>query len=793
MIARLATPLILATLVGLALATGPAAAGRAPTTLKGLAETAAGDGRVLRRLPSTMHATRLAGEVDAVTFPVWATAAEAASATTLRLTHVAAVSVMPEASRLTVTLNDRSLSEVAIGAGGGPRSGDFTVPAGLLKPGWNAVRVSVDQRHRVDCSIASTWELWTEIDRARSGLVFPAGHRPERRGVADVAGLAPDEAGRVTIRLVMAGEVDPRQFERALRAAQALALIGGFLDPVVTVTRKVEATPGLDVVIGRSAGLLDGAGAGLQAGGIVVLDDGAVDHLTVVLPGSDAEVDRALEKLADLARRPTEGTEAGLEARAGVGGRAIASGERVRLADLGAVSREFSGRLFRVGFDLRLPADLYAADYAKVQLRLAGGLAPGLDRSARLTVRVDGRQAAGAPLVAPRGEVFDGRTLSIPLSAFRPGHNHVEIEAAVPAAADAACDPAVQIDGAARFLFVDRSELVFPNFARLARLPDLGATAAGVLGRLTPEARPTLHLPHPDAAALSAAATFVTRIAVAADRIEPQAVTFRNPPVDAPSAIVVGTLADLPAPVVAAVGLEAAQVRAAWTRRPVDQQATVAPPRTADALSRRIAGLTGVGVTGDVDPIVTGSLPGRVPTIIQAPRDPDLVEQWRRSMESPWSPAALARRAGVRFEKLFDFLPTIGGNRSLDGFTPTPSTGLVIAQAMSPAGGAWTLVTAPSSALLVDAVATVTGGEDWGRLAGAAASWDRVEEKVATVAAGHVGFLATAGFDFANLRLVTAALASDYPYVYIFAAFLVTGALGFATARLLPRIAPVKS
>jgi hypothetical protein len=791
MIVRLARPLILATLVGLALATGPAAAGGAPTTLKGFAEAAAGDARVLRRLPSTMHATRLAGEVDAVTFPVWATSAEAASGAVLRLTHVAAVSVMPEASRLTVTVNDRSLSEVAIGAGGGPRTGEFTVPAGLLKPGWNAIRGSVDQRHRVDCSIASTWELWTEIDRARSGLVFPAGHRPERRGVADVAGLAPDEAGRVTIRLVMAGEADPRQFERALRAAQALALIGGFLDPVVTVTRKVESAPGLDVVIGRTAGLVDGAG--LQAGGIVVLDDGAVDRLTVVLPGSDAEVDRALEKLADLAGRPIEGTEAGLEARAGVGGRAIASGERVRLADLGAVSREFSGRLFRLGFDLRLPADLYAADYAKVQLRLAGGLAPGLDRSARLTVRVDGRQAAGAPLVAPRGEVFDGRTLSIPLSAFRPGHNHVEIEAAVPAAADAACDPAVQIDGAARFLIVDRSELVFPSFARLARLPDLAATAAGVLGRLTPEARPTLHLPHPDAAALSAAAALTTRIAVAAGRVEPQPVVFRNPPVDVPSAIVVGALADLPATVVAAVGLEATQVRAAWARRPVDQQATVVTPRTTDALARRVAGLTGVGVGGDVDPIVTGSLPGRVTTVVQAPRDPDLVEQWRRSMESPWSPAALARRAGVRFEKLFDFLPTLGGNRSLDGFAPTPSTGLVIAQAMSPAGGAWTLVTAPSSALLADAVATVTGGEDWGRLAGAAASWDRVEEKVATVAAGHVGFLATGGFDFANLRLVAAALASDYPYVYILAAFLITGALGFATARLLPRVAPVKS
>jgi hypothetical protein len=592
---------------------------------------------------------------------------------------------------------------------------------------------------------------------------------------------------------VTVGEAEPRQIERAMRAAQALALIGGWLDPVVTVTHKVDTAPGLDVVVGRATASLDGEVSSLQPGSIAVLDDGAIDRLTVVLPGNDAEVERALDQLAAVAGRPREGSEAGLEARAGVGGRAIASGDRVRLADLGATSKEFSGRLFRLGFDLRLPADLYAADYAKVQLKLAGGLAPGLDRSARLTVRVDGRQAAGAPIVAPNGEVFDGRTLSIPLSAFRPGHNRVEIEATVPTAADKVCDPAVQIDGAKRFLFVDRSELVFPDFARLARLPDLGATAAGVLDRLAETARPTLHVPHPDAAALAAAATLATRMAVSAGRVQSFPLAFRNPAVDAPSAIVVGALSDLPATVVGAVGLEVAQVRSAWAKRPVEPPAAARPVRTSDAMARRVAGLRIAGTLGEVDPIVTGSLQGRVLTALPGNPEPDLVDRWRRSMESPWSPAAFTRQAGVRIEKLFDFLPVFGGGRAFEGFAPTPSTGLVIAQAMSPAGGAWTLVTAPSSAVLAEAVATVTAGEEWGRLTGAAATWDQVEEKVSTVPAAHVGFLATSGFDFANLRLVAAALASDYPYGYILAAFLITAALGFATARLLPRLGTTKS
>lgn len=777
-----------ATLIALATAVTVADAAEAPQTVRPLADLTAGgvDAPLLRHLPSSLRSTRLSGETDRITWPVWVTAAEAAGGAKLRLTHVAAVSVMPEASHLSVAINDRALPDLAIGAGGAPRSVDLAVPAGLLQPGWNAIRVAVDQRHRVDCSTASTYELWTEIDRARSGLLFPAGHKPERRGIADIAGIAPDEHGRVAIRLVAGEPADAKQLERAIGVAQALALVGGFLDPVVSVTRRVEAGPGIDVVVGRAAAGLVDAGA-VPPGAVTVIDDGEPDHLTVAILGDDGAIDRALAQLADVAAKAGDGSAAGLEARADLGGRRIASGERIRLADLGAETTEFSGRLFRAGFDLRLPADLYAADYAKVRLRLSGGHAPGLDRSSRLTVRVNGRQAAGAPIVAPRGEIFTDRVLQIPLSAFRPGQNRIEIEAAVATAADKTCDPAVQIEGPKRFLFVDRSELVFPTFARLARLPDLAATAGGVLGALSPEARPVLHVPRPDLAGLSAAATLATRMAVAAGRVDVMKLAFRNPSVDAPSAIVVGAFADLPTTVVGAVGLEPGLIRSAWARRPVEQQASAIPATGTDALTRRVASLRVAGLAGEIDPITTGSLQGRVMTLAPS-NDAELVDRWRRSMESPWSAAAVGRAAGARLEKLVDFLPNFGADRPLQGFTPTATTGLVIAQAMSPGGGAWTLVTAPTSRVLADAVATVTGGEDWTRLEGAASTWDQADETVSSIPANHVGFLATAGFDFANLRLVAAALASDYPFVYILAALLVTGVLGLATARLLPSL-----
>jgi hypothetical protein len=258
-------PLLVATALALGFP-GDAGAVEGSASLKSLAEASQtpADVRPTRRLPSLARALRLTGETDAATYPIWVTAAEAASGARLRLVHVTAVSVMPEASRLSITVNDRPISEAAIASGGGARTIEVAVPAAALRPGWNALRIGVDQRHRVDCSTASTFELWTEIDPARSGLVFPAGHRPERRGLTDIAGIAPDEHGRVTIRLVTGNDGEPRQVERAFRAAQALALIGGFLDPIVTMGRRGESGPGVEVILGRAAAGLDGEAANLQ-------------------------------------------------------------------------------------------------------------------------------------------------------------------------------------------------------------------------------------------------------------------------------------------------------------------------------------------------------------------------------------------------------------------------------------------------------------------------------------------------------------------------------------------------
>jgi hypothetical protein len=538
---------------------------------------------------------------------------------------------------------------------------------------------------------------------------------------------------------------------------------------------------------------------------VTLWDDPDPARLVVAVADDAATSDRVVDELLAAAGPRAEGTDSGLLARAGLGGLPIEDGARLRLADLGATTAEFSGRLYRTTADLRLPPDFYAADYAKVQLRLAGGHAGGLERASRLTVRVNGRQAAGAPLAARQGELFTDRTLQIPLSAFRPGHNRIEIEASLVHPDDKVCDPALQIEGPKRFLLMDRTEIVFPTLARVARLPDLAATAAGVLGDLTGPDRPTVWVPHPDAATLSALATLLDRVAAASNRVDVPTIVYRNPPADMPSALIVGAFGDLPATVATAVGIEPIAVRDAWSRRATPQQAATGPTGTTtgpagatnanDRVMRRAATLRVAAVpevavadpivTGSVQtrPLTTGSIPARP---VVARQDGEMVDRWRKSVESPWSAGAFVRSASARVEQMVGSLTGQGVRR--DGFVPRPSTGLVVAQALSPAGGVWTLVTAPSAATLADGIATMTESERWNDLEGAVGAWDQVDEKV--VSTGSVGqaFFATRPFDPFNLRLVAAAWVSDNPIGFILAVLIATGLLGFTTARLIPHI-----
>jgi hypothetical protein len=111
-----------------------------------------------------LGALRLEGESDSRSWTLHLTAAEAARAGAFAIGFKNTVLVMPEISRLRVTINGETLLTNPINSPTEFTRATAPLRPGLLRAGENNIRIEVFQRHRVDCTIKGTYELWTDID-----------------------------------------------------------------------------------------------------------------------------------------------------------------------------------------------------------------------------------------------------------------------------------------------------------------------------------------------------------------------------------------------------------------------------------------------------------------------------------------------------------------------------------------------------------------------------------------------------------------------------------------------------
>ena len=233
----------------------------APTPV---AEDGLAPGLALRHFTNNIQGYRLAGEIDASEWPIYVTAAQAQRKLRFQLGYLAAVSVMPEASTLTLTINDALVGEAAIRFFNSVESVSFDIPEGLLQPGLNSVRITASQRHRVDCTLAATRELWTQIDPIRTGLVLNA-TEASIDSLADLGAAPPDEQGALPIRLVLEKDAPSEDMARALRLVEMIAIEGRFEQPVVEIGPPASGRYGINLVVGNAkevAARLDGFAAG---------------------------------------------------------------------------------------------------------------------------------------------------------------------------------------------------------------------------------------------------------------------------------------------------------------------------------------------------------------------------------------------------------------------------------------------------------------------------------------------------------------------------------------------------
>lgn len=771
-------------------------------------------GAYLRRMPVNLHGYRLRGEIDATEWPVYLTDAEARAGLKFRVSYLTAISVMPEASVLTLIVNDVAIGQTNLQAPSGTRQVSFDIPADLMRSGWNSIRLTTDMRHRVDCSLGATYELWTQLDAANTGLlVYGAPSRV--LDAPDVASLAPDSFGAFPIRAVIPGRTTLDNMDQVMKAVQGVALRARFLQPVVDVGAAADGEAGMNLLVGQYKDLA--RQPGIEALGSVLGPRTALLPATagrramlVVTGQNEADVAQALGNLT----RPEEprGTRAGLAALANYRGLRVAGAGRIPLSELNIPSVEFNGRLFRVSFDLVLPPDFYTSDYAKVILRLDGGYVAGLGPEPQIAISVNGRDAATTVLSRRDGDVFRRNEIPFPLGRLKPGFNRVEILARVPSPADRTCDPIAAIGAPKRFLLLDTSELVIPTLARVAEMPNLAVmTSSAFPMSLTDRSR--LFLPSPDKDSAGAAATLVAQMALAADKVINMDVMVSPPPDNSMSTVVVGPASALSDATLEAVGVNASVLKAAWLNRQEPAPADPAVMSSYGKLARQRAVLTRnlpgycmmpkVSDAGRVTARPVDSEPGATQAggrpAIDTTRlpDRDVVAQWNENIYGGTSLLAQVRG-------LFNNIVSLGsgmasGARSLvetrqarvaQSSAVPGTTSLVMAQEALPGRNSTTLtvITAPNGPDLYDATACLVDPTVWSVIAGQKALLDASVGEVTTIAPRETQFMPTTVFSFVNARLVAASWLSHNPSFYVVASLLVAIFLGGTTTWLLRNI-----
>lgn len=728
----------------------------------------------LATLSSSAEQLMITGENATRQFAVFVRPGESTKASKISLSYQSTVSIMPESSSLQVFVNDRPVAETRLGLGG-VRSLTAELSPGTLQPGFNQVRIVVDQHHRVDCSIAGTYELWTAIDPAQSGLQFDGDIGPVS-AIEDLPALARlDTDGVTRIHGVLPEGATSKDIERTLSAVQSAVLLGGFRHPSVDFGTSADGAA-LAVEVGIDAN----RPVGNTTIPAVSFEPGAAGSPSrlIVSGTSPDEIDRGVAGLAAASQSHAPvGTPEGLQALRDAGGRLLTGGEVVTLHDLGLADRQFAGRFFRDSVRFRLPADFYPADYAEGSLTLDASYAAGLDRHAQLVIRANDRVISTIPLSSSKRGLIDRQKMRLPLSALQPGSNVLTFEAIVSNESDAACDPAAQANPPTRLFVSGTSALTLPVLARVGHTPDLAAMAMGGsngssdLSLLVEDLSPK---------SLGTAATFTAKLSASSGKTFDTHVLTAMPREATGNLVAFGTFAGLPRELLQTVRL----APASFERKAAREGLLVSPADAAE---------TGNGWKllfkgGTDEPAARGASP--------APSDETKFDRFLpASSESEGLADTLMSMGSAAADGFFDLIG-FQQNRGSDTvdpanfFQPAADTSLVVAQGSAPEqrGAAWTVVAARDAATLSEDVGLLTSTGRWDRLAGAVTSMSGEGKVMTSVAARDEELFETQATSLANGRLVIAGWFSRHSESYIVALLLACLALGLTTNLFLRNI-----
>lgn len=725
---------------------------------------------------------RFEGETDSHSWAVFLTQDEAASGSSLSVGYQNAVVVMPEASNLRVTINGETVTEIPIMSAQGIKRVVVPVRQGLLRTGQNIIRMDATQRHRTDCTIKATYELWTELDAASTSLMFTEGAPRTMRSLEDLPAIGLDNFGVTTIRIVAPRIYRPEIRDRLLRLAQLVALRGRYAHPVIQV---LEADPGpspvgtLKVVMGI-AGELRGItatvpeAATIQPLAIMMQDPGSTAPYLLVSGPSWNDLDSAINIVGGQGHSGNAGERGTVDTASWLWPEApkVLGRRQLRLSELGVPTQEFSGRRFRTRFTINLPSDFYATDYGEATLFLDAAHTSAVQPGSRIDIYVNDRISATMTITS-RGDLFRRHPIRIPMRNFKPGLNHFAFEAILLTAADDRCVPGETLSETSRFVLFDTSSLYIPTFGRIGKMPDLATLGTG--GFPYGDAPAAVVLARQDAPNYSAAGTLLARMA--RDANAPVRAYFVNAAsANDVSVIHVGALDQLPPGLLGRVNVSE-NLRNIWQPGPASSWAyPTAHPEGQGRPAQKTASAAPGGRTAaePTEPVTTDEMRRRWAENLQRrgflQRSLESVTEW---METTFN-LSLAK---LTLE-----------DRKDTPYEPPQRTTLLMVQSRADGPGTRTLVTARTEEALADEMIRLTHPMVWSQVSGRAVALDPTEEKLEVEPIDSFSFVQTEPFSFTNFRLVAANWMSVNILQYALLVVVCCTLLGAATYLLLNRM-----
>lgn len=734
----------------------PAVEGGTPTSTgtRQPEEKVATSDAATRRYIISSPSLLLEGEVDSQSFPVFLTPQQAATATSITLGYSNAVVVAPESSKLTVIVNDVDVGELPVQSAEGTKDIRFDLPAGLLRPGLNRVTFNAVHRHRTDCTIRSTYDLWTALDPARTYLTMPADTSGRLLTTDDIAAIGLGPTGQTKFVMVVPEMGQPVATNALMRLSQGLALMAKMPNQTFDVVNALPATTRageLTVLVGKAgdlASLLPGLPVSAESSAIAsFVDAPAGGGKVFVVSGPDwPSIEGAVEGMVSPIDRPLGVTREALSVRQrNATEMPLVAGETsLTFASLGVRTGEFTGRRYSTGFDIGIPSDFYADAYGEATLLLDAAYSAEVQPGSHIDIYVNGNIATTVPITSRNGGIFRHLPIRLTMRHFRPGPNRIDIETVLMTQADKVCAPGASALEEPRFALFDSSEFRMPRFARVAQLPNLAALS-GTGFPYSRQADPiALYLDRLDGDTLSTSATFLGKMAVSSGRalqVRPESSALA---IGERDAILVGTISQMP-PLVLSQTHIAGESVSSWGGPAEGGARQAATQEAFDEWQSRVRG---------------GSWSGQISAL----------ENWLQD----------------RFDISLSSLRLLPGEESF--VMPEDTARFLVAQGDSPEKTAtWTVLSAPTGADLRAGMSAVAQEARWQQLDGYVSLESKDTEALDTRPVSRTRFVATQPWTFVNMRLVAANWLSSniLAYAVLFCALAIV--LGIATSGLLRR------